>query len=98
MIVDSNVLLCAVDEQWRFHRAAFTWLESALNGVERVGLPWASLAAFQPIIIHPRATANPMTPAEAWNCVSDWLDTDRAWTPPRGASSRHPPRKRSSTS
>lgn len=65
MIVDANVLLYAVDDQSHFHEAARTWLDDAMNGVERVGLPWASLMAFQRIVTHPRATANPLTPLEA---------------------------------
>lgn len=88
MIVDANILLYAVDEQSHFHDAAFTWLESALNGVERVGLPWMSLTAFQRIITHPRATANPMSPADAWDFISDWLDADLAWIPAPGARHR----------
>ena len=47
MIVDANVLLYAVDEQSPFHASARGWLDSAINGVERVGIPWVSLMAFQ---------------------------------------------------
>ena len=49
MIVDANVLLYAVDDQSHFHATARTWLDDAMNGVERVGLPWVSLMAFQRI-------------------------------------------------
>ena len=58
-----------------------------MNGVERVGMPWVSLLAFQRIITHPRVTANPLTPADAWSYISDWLDADQAWIPTPG--SRH---------
>lgn len=88
MIIDANVLLYAVDDQSHFHSRARTWLESAMNGVERVGLPWVSLMAFQRIVTHPRATAHPMTPAQAWSCVQDWLDADLAWVPTPGARHR----------
>lgn len=84
MIVDANVLLYAVDEQSHFHTTARTWLEEALNGDERVGLPWASLMAFQRIITHPRVTATPLTAAQAWGFVTDWLDADQAWVPTPG--------------
>lgn len=84
MIVDANVLLYAVDERSRFHATARTWLDSALNGVERVGLPWVSLLAFQRIATHPRASAHPLAPAEAWNFIDDWLDADQAWVPTPG--------------
>lgn len=84
MIVDANVLLYAVDDQSPFHDRAWTWLNSAMNGVERVGLPWVSLMAFQRIITHPRATAAPLLPEEAWRFVTDWLDADQAWVPMPG--------------
>jgi len=81
LIVDANVLLYAVDSKARFHSPARTWLESALNGVERVGFPWASLMAFQRIATHPRATANPLNAEEAWSYITDWLDAEQAWIP-----------------
>ena len=84
MIVDANVLISAVDESSSLHTVARTWMESALNGTERVGLPWASLLAFQRIITHPRAMSNPLEPEEAWGFVTDWLDADLAWIPAPG--------------
>lgn len=88
MIVDANVLLYAVDDQSHFHAAAWAWLDDAMNGVERVGLPWASLMAFQRIITHPRVTANPLTPQEAWSYITDWLDADLTWVPVAGGRHR----------
>lgn len=88
MIVDVSVLLYAVDEQSHFHVAARTWLDEAMNGVERVGLPWASLLAFQRIITHPRISAYPLAAADAWSRVSDWLDADQTWVPSPGARHR----------
>ena len=84
MIVDANVLLHAVDSTSHFHTTARTWLEKAMNGVERLGLPWVSLMAFQRITTHPRVTGNPLTSAEAWSDITDWLDADQAWTPTPG--------------
>lgn len=88
MIVDASVLLYAVDDQSHFHTSARAWLDSAMNGVQRVGFPWASLMAFQRIITHPRATNRPLTPADAWSYVTDWLDADQAWSPTPGARHR----------
>ncbi|MGL5909260.1 MAG: TA system VapC family ribonuclease toxin [Phycicoccus sp.] len=89
MIVDANVLLYAVDERSHFHATARAWLESMMNGVERVGLPWVSLMAFQRIITHPRVTTSPLAPADAWGHVADWLDADQAWVPTPGARHRY---------
>lgn len=84
MIVDANVLLFAVDPASTFHAAAKEWLERALSGSTRVGLPWASLIAFQRIATHPRAAANPLSPQKAWSFIADWLDADPAWIPTPG--------------
>lgn len=85
MIVDANVLLYAVDADSTFHEAARDWLQETLNGPTRAGLPWASLLAFQRISTHPRASANPLTPEQAWSYITDWLDADATWIPVPGA-------------
>jgi uncharacterized protein len=84
MIVDANVLLYAVDAGSPFHRSARDWLETSLNEPVRVGLPWAFLLAFQRISTHPRASASPLTPHEAWSFVAEWLDADATWVPVPG--------------
>jgi uncharacterized protein len=81
MLVDANVLLCAVDTGSPFHEPAKHWLETALNGPARIGLPWASLLAFQRISTHPRASANPLRAGQAWSLVADWLDVENSWVP-----------------
>lgn len=85
MIVDASVLLYAVDARSPFHEPARSWLEHALSEPTRVGLPWASLLAFQRIATHPRASASPLSPREAWSFVADWLAADGAWVPTPGA-------------
>lgn len=84
MLVDADILLYAVDEESRAHRAARDWLEAALNGPRRVGLPWQSLLAFVRIVTHPRALPTPLAPADAWGFVVDWLDAPAAWVPQPG--------------
>jgi len=84
VIVDANVLLYAVDPASPFHRAAKDWLEHALNQPARVGLPWASLLAFQRLSTHPRASVNPLSPSQAWSFVADWRDADSSWVPVPG--------------
>jgi uncharacterized protein len=84
VIVDANVLLYAVDASSPFHQPAKAWLETALNEPARVGLPWASLLAFQRISTHPRASLSPLTPSVAWSFVTDWLDADATWVPVPG--------------
>ena len=57
MLVDANILLCAVDAASPFHERASTWLTSQLNGPRRMGFPWQSLVAFIRISTHERASA-----------------------------------------
>ena len=84
MLVDANLLLFAVDRRSAFHRAAREWLSEQLNGARRVGLPWASLAAFLRIATHPRAFERPLDPATAWERVTDWLAAGPVWIPEPG--------------
>ncbi len=88
MLVDANILLYAIDEESRFHGPARRWLEGALNGPRRVGIPWMSLTAFVRIATHPRALREPLSPAEAWQFVDEWLDAPAAWVPGPGTGHR----------
>jgi toxin-antitoxin system PIN domain toxin len=84
MLVDANLLLYAVHKRAPQHRHASAWLTERLNGSKRVGLPWQSLAAFLRISTHPRAFPHPLTPATAWDLVTDWLAAPVAWIPQPG--------------
>jgi len=81
MLVDANLLLYAVDESSPWHAAASTWLSESLNGPTRVGLPWQSVGAFLRLSTHPRAAANPLSAAGAWECADAWLKAPAAWIP-----------------
>lgn len=84
MLVDANILLYAVDANSAFHLRSRDWLETALNGDRRVGIPWQSISAFVRIVTNPRATTSPLQPAEAWEFVDDWLDAPAVWVPAPG--------------
>lgn len=86
MIVDANLLLYAVDDASPHHGVASAWLTSALNGEERVGLPWQTLGAFVRIITHPRIAASPLSPSRAAGHVSRWLAAEPSWIPAPGES------------
>jgi toxin-antitoxin system PIN domain toxin len=81
MLVDANVLLFAVNASAAEHERARSWLESALNGTRRVGLPWESLTAFVRLVTNPRVVPRPLSPARAWSFVEDWLAAPVAWIP-----------------
>lgn len=88
MLLDANILLYAVDEESPFHLRAKEWVEEALNGPRRVGIPWPSLIAFLRIMTNPRALRAPLTPAEAWEIVDAWLDAPSVWVPAPGRGHR----------
>lgn len=88
MLVDANILLYAIDEESQFHAMARDWLEAALNGTRRVGIPWITISAFARIATHPRALHSPLTPIEAWGFVDEWLDAPATWVPGPGRGHR----------
>ena len=81
MLVDANILLFAVNESAPEHDRAAVWLQSALNGSRRVGLPWESLTAFVRLATNPRVVPMPLAPAAAWAFVEEWLAAPAAWIP-----------------
>lgn len=82
MLVDANLLLHAVDETTEQHTAAASWWTGALNGTQRVGLPWQSIGAFLRITTHPRVATTPLSAPEAWSHVASWLAAGPVWVPP----------------
>lgn len=81
MLVDANLLLFAVDAESPHNERAAAWLTDQLNSDHRVGLPWESLAAFLRISTHPRASDRPLSPAQAWRFVEEWLAVPTVWIP-----------------
>lgn len=81
MLVDANILLFAADRTSPHHPPSVRWLEAALMGITRVGLPWESLVAFVRIATNPRVMRDPVTTRTAWGQVRDWLAAPAAWVP-----------------
>lgn len=81
MLLDANVLLYARNRDDPHHEAARSWLEAALNGSTRIGMPWHTTVAFLRIATNARAFPQPLTPGEAWQQVNAWLAAPRAWIP-----------------
>lgn len=84
MLLDANVLLFAVHEGSAQHAGASAWLTQQLNGARRVGIPWQSIGAFVRLSTHPRVFPAPLSPAAAWDRVSDWLAVPVVWIPQPG--------------
>lgn len=72
-VVDANVLLYAMDETTRHHRAAKGWLDPALAGGSVVGLAWMALIAFVRISTNARIFTSPLSSDEAYDTIDAWL-------------------------
>lgn len=81
ILVDTNLLVYALDEASPFHEAGRRWLEDRLNGPTGVGLPWPVLTGFVRIVSNPRISPKPMPIPRAWSQVREWLDLDVTFTP-----------------
>ena len=81
ILVDANLLIYAVNAAAPQHVAARPWLDAHMNGVARVGLPWASLLAFLRLVTNPRVFQRPLSMADAWKQVDGWLGSGPAWVP-----------------
>jgi toxin-antitoxin system PIN domain toxin len=81
ILVDANLLVYAANRSAPEHARARSWLDDRLSGTSRVGLPWPSLLAFVRIVSNPAILRNPVRPAEGWQQVKDWLESQAAWIP-----------------
>lgn len=81
ILVDANILVYAHVGSLPQHERARTWLDTALSGSSRVGLPWPSLLGFLRLVTNPRVFQRPEPMADAWAQVSAWLDAGVAWIP-----------------
>lgn len=63
-------------------------MESVLNGLRRVGIPWSSILAFLRVATHARALTDPLDPGAAWAIASTWLDAGPVWMPEPGPGHR----------
>jgi toxin-antitoxin system PIN domain toxin len=74
IVVDANLLLYAYGESSPRHKEARAWLENALSGVETVGLPWQTVAAFVRIATDPRVPGYRRSGQEVFGIVNEWLE------------------------
>lgn len=72
-LVDTNVLLAAVNRSSPQHSAARPWLERALGGGSPVGFAWLALVGFVRISTRPNLLDPPLTVSQATGMVDEWL-------------------------
>jgi toxin-antitoxin system PIN domain toxin len=84
ILVDANLLVYAANTAAAENPAARSWLDARLNGTARVGLPWPSLLAFARLVSNPLVVRQPVSPADAWQQIEQWLACASAWIPAPG--------------
>lgn len=75
---DANILLYAYNSDAAEHEKCREWLENQLSGTDLIGFGWQTITAFLRISTNARAFPNPLTPTEATEIVSDWLEVPNA--------------------
>ena len=81
ILVDANLLIYAYDSVSPYHAAARSWLDSQLNGLSAVGIPWETSAAFLRIVTNPRIYPGAISIAVAWEQMRAWLRSEVVWIP-----------------
>jgi uncharacterized protein len=74
IVLDANIPLYAYGTGSQRHQEARAWLEKVLSGVDPVGLPWQSLAAFIRIATNPRLPGLRRSIEEVPRTVDEWLE------------------------
>ena len=70
---DVNVLLYAIDSSSPQHVPCRDWLNGVLNAEEPIGWAWNVLLGFVRISTNPKVLTTPLTLAEAFDYLKQWL-------------------------
>jgi toxin-antitoxin system PIN domain toxin len=81
ILLDANLLVYAYTPESTRREAASVWLEEALNGTAKVGLPWPTLLAFARLMGNPNVVNKPLPLSQAWEQVKQWLKLPQTWIP-----------------
>lgn len=78
ILVDTNVLVYAANEDVSQHEAARRWLDAALSGGATVGFAWLALVGFVRLCTSARLLPRPLTIEQATSVVDSWLGAPSA--------------------
>lgn len=73
ILVDTNVLVYAVNQDAHQHEAARGWLDDGLSGALTVGFAWVALLGFLRVSTRPSVLPRPLLLAQALSVVDAWL-------------------------
>jgi toxin-antitoxin system PIN domain toxin len=77
-LVDTNVLLFAVNELSEHHDDARLWLDESLSGDAPVGFTWVAILGFLRISTRQGVFDVPLTVEQALESISEWMDRPAA--------------------
>jgi toxin-antitoxin system PIN domain toxin len=73
ILVDSNLLIYAIDRDSPNHAKARRWLEGSLSGTTPLGLAWIVVLAFLRLTTRAGILKRPLAPEQALAFVDEWL-------------------------
>lgn len=88
MLIDANLLLYALINDYPQHLKAKKWLIEQLAAQRRLALPWVNILAFVRIATNRRVLAEPLSAQDAWSAITQLLDHPRIWVPTPGIEHR----------
>ncbi len=72
-IIDTNVLLYAVNRSLAHHKAVKAWWEESLSEEESIGLPWIVLLGFIRLATNSRVFPETLSLKQAADRIDTWL-------------------------
>ena len=73
-VVDTNLLIYAVNASAPLHTEARSWWERVLSGTEPIGIPWVVALGFARITTRSGILESPLSVKRAVDYVSEWLE------------------------
>ncbi len=73
-LLDTNLLIYAVNSDAPLHAKAKRWLEAALSGAETIAFSWVALLAFIRLTTRPGVFDRPISVELAFDFARNWLE------------------------
>jgi uncharacterized protein len=73
ILIDTNLLIYAFDQDAHQHKRARAWLENIFSTNTIVGLPWIVIVAFIRVTTNKRAMVKALSTDQALGYVNSWL-------------------------
>lgn len=72
-LVDTNVLLYAVDADSPYNKQSLTWIEDTLSGEPGMAMAWIAIVGFVRLSTRSGILRKPLSVVESLASVDDWL-------------------------